>query len=139
MDSLDSAQSPHTHPQCCSCIPSDSGLQQCPKGTITDGDPELVGTVAHHGVIAVHHGATELTIGMTHDNCTTVIWNCKGSTSAAGPAACLLQLQSLHTCWSALQFVLCERAHAVSCGCERLHYHSTVCCTVPPIGEATVK
>ena len=43
------------------------------------------------------------------------------------------------TCWSALQFVLCERAHAVSCGCEHLHCHSTVCCTVPPIGEATVK
>ena len=39
----------------------------------------------------------ELTIGMAHDNCAAIIWNRKGSTSTTGPAAYLLQLQSLHT------------------------------------------
>ena len=39
----------------------------------------------------------ELTIGTAHNNCATVIWNYKGSTSTTGPAAYLLGLQILHT------------------------------------------
>ena len=54
-----------------------------PQGTITSSDLELMGTVAHHDVIATQHGVTELTIGTAHNNYAAVIWNRKGSTSTA--------------------------------------------------------
>ena len=61
-----------------------------PQRTITNSDLELMGTAAHHNVIAAHHGVTELTIGTAHNNNAAIIWNCKGSTSTAGPVAYLL-------------------------------------------------
>jgi len=67
-----------------------------PKGTVTNSDLELSGTVAHHDVIATHFGVAETTIGTAHDNYAAVIWNRKGSTSTTGPAAYLLRLQALH-------------------------------------------
>ena len=68
-----------------------------PQGMITNSELELMGTVAHHDMIATHHSVIELTIGMAHNNCTTIIWNQKGSTSTVDPPACLLRLKSLHT------------------------------------------
>ena len=63
-----------------------------PQGTITNSDLKLMGTVAHHDMIATQQGAAELTIETAHNNYAIVIWNHKGCTSTTGPAACLLQL-----------------------------------------------
>ena len=85
------------------CHPYEQWIQDAlvtftnPQGTITNSDLELMGTVAHHNVIATQHGVAELTISTAHDNYAAVTWNQKGFTSTNGPAAYLLQLQSLHT------------------------------------------
>ena len=76
-----------------------------PQGTITNSDLELMETVAHHDVIATHHGVTELTLRTAHNNYAPIIWNRKRSTSTTGPAAYPLQLQSLltwHHCYAPL-------------------------------------
>ena len=67
-----------------------------PHGFITNSDLELTATVAHHNVIASRHGVVEATIATLHNNFAMVMWNCKGSATAKGPAACLLRLETPH-------------------------------------------
>ena len=67
-----------------------------PKGTITNSDLELAGTIAHDDVLANSTSVAHLgTCGLT-DNTPTMYWRGKGSTTTTGPAAYLLQVSSLH-------------------------------------------
>ena len=67
-----------------------------PQGSITNSDLELTAAVAHHNMIASQCRVAETTIATLHDNFATVMWNIKGSATAEGPVAYLLQLQELH-------------------------------------------
>lgn len=68
-----------------------------PKGTVTNSDSELAGTIAHHDVLAHTVNIVECTVHTLSDNDPTVCWQRKGSTTTAGPAAYLLRLQALHS------------------------------------------
>jgi hypothetical protein len=71
--------------------------QKNPRGSITNSDLELTGTIAHHMVMA--DAGFELAGKTTHtgcDNTPAVAWQTKGSTMTAGAAATLLQEAALH-------------------------------------------
>ena len=57
-----------------------------PGGPMLGGDNKDKKTTQVRNVITTHHGATELTIRIAHNNNAAVVWNCKGSTSTSGPS-----------------------------------------------------
>jgi len=67
-----------------------------PKGTITNSDLELAGSVAQQDVLAQAADIREKTIHTLCDNTPAVYWQRKGSTTTTGPVAYLLRLQSIH-------------------------------------------
>lgn len=67
-----------------------------PRGTITNSDLELAGTIAHHDVIAQHLPVQHRTLGTATDNTPALAWQRKGSATTLGPAAYLLRCQALH-------------------------------------------
>ena len=67
-----------------------------PKGTVTNSDLELAGTVAHQDVLVQHRNCNHRTIHILNDNVLAVAWRKKGSAPATGPAACLLGVSALH-------------------------------------------
>ena len=66
------------------------------RGTVTNSDLELAGTIGHHDVVAAVAQVQNLTIGTCTDNTPTLSWQTKGSTTTLGPAAYLLRCQALH-------------------------------------------
>ena len=70
-----------------------------PKGTITNSNLELAGTLTSHDVVAHLFDVRERTTATVTDNTPTMWWQTKGSASTTGPAAYLLHLQALHQCY----------------------------------------
>ena len=67
-----------------------------PKGSITNSDLELAGSIAHNDVLAQAADVREKTTHNSYDNIAAVFWQRKGATTTLGPAAFLLRLQALH-------------------------------------------
>jgi len=67
-----------------------------PRGTVTNSDLELAGSIAHNDVLAQFANVTERTTHNCYDNIAAVYWQRKGATTTLGPAAFLLRLQGLH-------------------------------------------
>ena len=67
-----------------------------PRGTITNSDLELAGTIAHQDVMAQVLDIRERTTNTSSDNTPAVAWQKKGSTTTTGPAAYLLRVQAFH-------------------------------------------
>ena len=67
-----------------------------PRGTISNSDLELAGTIAHDDILASTVPLHHLTTCSFTDNTPAVAWRSKGSTTTTGPAAYLLQLSALH-------------------------------------------
>ena len=67
-----------------------------PKGSITNSDLELAGTVAGMDVAAHSYDLRERTQHVLTDNTPALAWQTKGSTTTTGPAAYLLRLCALH-------------------------------------------
>jgi hypothetical protein len=67
-----------------------------PKGTISNSDLELAGSIVHNVATAKCFDVRERTTLHKSDNTPTVFWQRKGSTTTTGPAAYLLRLQSYH-------------------------------------------
>lgn len=67
-----------------------------PKGNITDSDLELAGIIVQQDIAVQATDMAERTNHTLSDNTPAVTWQTKGSTTATGPAACLLRLQALH-------------------------------------------
>ena len=62
-----------------------------PRGTITNSDLELAGTIMHEVIWAQETGIAEATIVTGCDNTPAVAWRHKGSNSLDGPSAYLLR------------------------------------------------
>lgn len=67
-----------------------------PRGTITNSDLELAGTLGHESVITQAQDCRERTLATMCDNTPAVSWQRKGSTSTTGPAAYLLREAALY-------------------------------------------
>ena len=66
------------------------------KGTITNSDLELAGSIGHDAVLASAVPTQHLTMCTFTDNSPMVAWRGKGSVTTTGPAAYLLHLSALH-------------------------------------------
>lgn len=67
-----------------------------PKGSLTNSDLELAGTLAGLDVATRHFDLREQTISTLTDNTPALAWQQKGSTTTTGCAAYLLRLRALH-------------------------------------------
>eukprot|EP00536_Pseudo-nitzschia_multiseries_P019345 jgi/Psemu1/60207/gm1.60207_g len=67
-----------------------------PNGTINNSDHELAGSIAHNDILAQAACVQSRTTHNCYDNTAAVCWQRKGATTTTGPAAYLLQIQSLH-------------------------------------------
>ena len=67
-----------------------------PKGSITNSDLELAGTIASDDILASAVPVAHISTCGLCDNTPAVSWRQKGSTTTVGPAAYLLQLSSIH-------------------------------------------
>lgn len=115
-----------------------------PKGQVTNSNFELAGTLAHQDALAQHFDVSEHTNHTLSDNTPTVCWQQKGSTTAAGPPAHLLRLQSLrqwhHRCVSLFDHTP-DEANGMADTCSRawhltddqlLTHFNTLCPQEPP-------
>ena len=66
-----------------------------PKGSITNNDLELAGSIANNNVLAQATDVREKTTHNSYDNIAVVFWQRKRATTTLGPAAFLLPLQAL--------------------------------------------
>ena len=82
------------------CFPSEDNSKlvtfQNPKGTITNSDLELAGTIAHNDVLSQEVPVDHISRHTFCDNTPAVTWRNKGNATTAGPAIYLLQLSALH-------------------------------------------
>ena len=67
-----------------------------PKGSITNSDLELAGSIAQNSILAQAVDVTEKTTHNSYDNIAVVFWQRKGATTTVGPAAFFLCLQALY-------------------------------------------
>ena len=67
-----------------------------PKGSITNSDLELAGSIAQNNILAQATDVHEKTTHNSYHSIATVYWQRKGATTTISPATFLLRLQALH-------------------------------------------
>jgi len=67
-----------------------------PRGSLTNSDLKLAGSILHHNAAAHNYDIRERTILSKTDNTPTLYWQRKGSATTTAPPAHLLRLQAYH-------------------------------------------
>jgi len=97
------------------------------RGTITNSDLELAGSIAHNDVLAQEVDLTEANTAAGTDNTPTLAWRGKGSTTTTGPAGYLLRLFALHQRayrYQSRDFFIPGTANCMADDCSRLFHLS---------------
>jgi hypothetical protein len=99
-----------------------------PRGTLTNSDLELAGTILHQDVITSHTNCREATTHTMCDNVTAVTSHCRGSVTTDGPGAyLLLRLSALHQRhhgYLSLMFHIPGTDNTMADDCSRMHHLS---------------